>query len=70
MPRLYVVRCGSKNGYHINMCLKKIELRAQIMITILRSLVNIIGEDLLMIARIFTLILTKIFIGAPKFMEK
>ena len=38
--------CGSKNGYHKDMRLKKIELHAQNMIPILGSIVNIIGKDL------------------------
>ena len=36
----YAVRCGFKNGYHRNMCLKKYGLHAQNMVTILGSLVN------------------------------
>ena len=30
----YVVRCGFKNGYQKDMCLKEIELRAQNVVTI------------------------------------
>ena len=38
-----MVRCGSKNGHQKDMCLKEIGLRAQNMLTILGSIVNIIG---------------------------
>ena len=36
----YVVRCGFKHGYQKAMCLKGIRLRAQNMITILKSIVD------------------------------
>ena len=39
----YVVRCGSKNRYQNDLCLKEIGLHAQNMVTILGSTVNIIG---------------------------
>ena len=39
----YVVGCGSKNGYQKDVCLKEIGLRAQNMITILGSIVDVIG---------------------------
>jgi hypothetical protein len=51
----------------------KIGLHAQNMNTILGSIVNVIGVDLydhLMSTRIFTLIMNKIFRGAPKIMRK
>ena len=58
----YVTRCGSKNGLKKDMCLKKIELRAQNMTAILGSIINIIGDlyDHLMSTRIFTLIMYEI----------
>ena len=37
-------RCGFKNIYQKDMCSKKIGLRAQNMITILDSIINIIGR--------------------------
>jgi hypothetical protein len=40
----YVVRCGSKNKYLKDMCIKKIGLHVQIVITTLGSIVNIIKE--------------------------
>jgi hypothetical protein len=40
----YVVRCGSKNKYQKNMCLKEIGLRAQNMLLIISSRVNINGK--------------------------
>ena len=40
------VRCGSKNGHYEDVCLKEIQLRAQIMLTILGLIFNIIGGDL------------------------
>ena len=40
----YVVRSGSKNGHQKGlMCLKEIGLRTQNMLTILQSIVNMIG---------------------------
>jgi hypothetical protein len=39
----YVVECGYKNKYTNDTCLKEIGLRAKNMITILGSIVNIIG---------------------------
>ena len=53
-------------------CLKESELHAQNMIIILGSIVNIMGDlyDHLMSMRIFTLMMNKIFIGAPKVMRK
>ena len=39
----YVVWCGSKNGYRKDMCLHEITLRAQHMMTILGSIVYVIG---------------------------
>ena len=44
-----VVRCGSKNGYQKDMCLKEIGLHAQNMIIILDSIVNVIGETFMTI---------------------
>lgn len=37
----YMVKCDSKNGYKKDVCLKKIELHDQNMITILNSIVHI-----------------------------
>ena len=54
----YVVRCGFKNTYPKDMSFQEFGLHAQIMITILSSLVNIIGEDIydqLLSMRIFDL---------------
>ena len=39
------VRCGSKNGHYKDMCSKEIELRAEILLTMLVSIVNIIGGE-------------------------
>jgi hypothetical protein len=39
-----MVRCGSKNEHQKNMCSKEIELYAEYFITILGSIVNIIGQ--------------------------
>ena len=38
-----VARCGSKNGHQIEMCMKEIEPCPQNLLTILDSIVNIIG---------------------------
>ena len=38
-----MVRYGSKNGQQKDMCLKEIGLRAQVLITILGSMVNTMG---------------------------
>ena len=68
----YVVRCGSMNGYWKDSCFIEIGLHARNMYTILGSIVNIFGVDLydhLMSTRIFTLIINKILIGAPKNMR-
>ena len=40
----YVVKCGSKNKHQRDKCLKDTELRAQDMITIQGSTVNMIGR--------------------------
>ena len=40
----YVVRCGSKNGYEKDMCLKETRLRIQNMIITLGSIANILEE--------------------------
>ena len=40
----YVPRCGSKNGRHNDMCLEEVGLRAQNMLTILSSTINLIRE--------------------------
>ena len=37
-----MVRCGSKNGHHKNMCIDEIGLHVQNMLIILGSLVNMI----------------------------
>ena len=42
----YVIWCGCKDGYHKDMCLKRVRLHAQNMITILGSIVNIIGRHI------------------------
>ena len=42
----YVARCGSKNWHQKRVCSEKIRLCAQNMLTILSSIVNMIGEDL------------------------
>lgn len=39
-----VIRCGSKNKHHNDMCLKEIGLRAQNLLTIQGLVVNIIKE--------------------------
>ena len=36
------VRCVSKNGHHEHMCLKESRLRAQYLLTIMSSILNII----------------------------
>ena len=57
-----VVRCGSKHGHHKNMCLENTGLNAQDLLTILASIVNIIGRptyDHLTTPRIFILIITR-----------
>ena len=40
-----MVWCGSKKGHQKDMCLQKIGLHAQNMITNLDSIMNITGED-------------------------
>ena len=40
----YMVRCRSKNGHQKDMCLVEVELRAQNMLIILVSIINIIAE--------------------------
>ena len=61
-----MVRCGSKNGYQNDMmCLKEIGICAQPMITILNSIVNMIGGELynhLMSTRVFALTINKMFV--------
>ena len=69
----YAVRCEYKNRHQKAMCLKEIGLRAYKLVTILDSVVNIIGTtyyDHLLRMRIFTLIMNKIFIRAPKIMRQ
>ena len=80
----YIGRCGSKNGHQQGMHLKEIGLRVQNLLVIrLSSIVNMIfgggrpggkggGElyDQLMSMRIFTLIMNKIFMIAPKIMRQ
>ena len=59
-----VVKCGSKNGFQKDMCLKEIELRAQNMLPVLESVVNIIEGDMydhLTSTKIF-MIMNEIFI--------
>jgi hypothetical protein len=46
MFECYVIWCGSKNIYQKDMCLKVSGLCAQNMITILDSIINIIGEPI------------------------
>ena len=41
-----MVRCGSKNGHQKDLCLIKIGLHAQNLLTILDSTINIIGGGL------------------------
>ena len=65
--------CGSKNRYQKDKCLQEIALHAQNMITILVSIVNIIGGDLydhFISMRIFALMMNKILIRALKIMRK
>jgi hypothetical protein len=60
-----VVKCGCKNGHQKDMFLKEIGLRAQNTLTVLGSIVNIIGEDIydhLMSMRIFTLPINEMII--------
>jgi hypothetical protein len=60
-----VGRRGFKNGYHKDMYSKEIGLCDENMITILHTIVNIIGGNLYdhsLNTRIFTLIISKIFI--------
>lgn len=42
----YVVTCGCKNGHQIDICSEEIGLRAQHLVTVLGSVVNIIGGGL------------------------
>jgi hypothetical protein len=65
-----VVRCGSKSEYQKNLDLKKIRLRTQNMMI---AIVNIIGVGLydhFMSTIIFTFMMNKIFIRAPKSRRK
>jgi hypothetical protein len=55
----YLVRSNFKNKFQKDKCLKKVGLRAQNMIVILGSIVNMIG---LMSTRIFALIKIKMFV--------
>ena len=62
-----MIRCGFKNGYQKGIvCFKEIGLRAQNMIIIIGSNINIIGGqgvyDQVMSVRVFTLIMGMIFI--------
>ena len=58
-----VVGCGSKNGYQKNMCLKEIGLHAQNLLTILGSIINIIGGlPFNELEESLTLIMNEIFI--------
>ena len=41
----YMVRCGSKNGHQKDMCFKEIGLRAENILIILASIVNIIAKN-------------------------
>ena len=68
----YLVRCGSKNKQHEDMCLKESGLHAQYMQIILGSNSQHNGGDLydhLMSMRIFTLDDEKDIIWAPKMMS-
>ena len=42
----YVVKFESKNGHHKDVCLQDIGLRAQNMLIILGSIVNIVGSTI------------------------
>jgi hypothetical protein len=56
-----VLRCGSKNGGPKNTCFKDIGVHAQILVSIIGSIVNLIEVDLydhLIRKRIFTLMMT------------
>ena len=60
-----MVRCETKNVNQKDMCSKEIGLRAQDMLTILGSILNMIEADPydhLMRRRIFTLIMNKMLI--------
>ena len=70
----FVVRFISINWHQHDVCLKGIiGLRAQNMLTILGSIVNHVQRDLcddIMSTRIFSLIMNKIFVWAPKTKEQ
>ena len=56
-----------------DMHVKEIRLHAENVLTILASIINIVGRDLyghFTITKIFTLIMNKIFLWAPKIMRK
>ena len=40
----YVLKCGSKNKHLKDMCFEEVGLHAQSMLTILGSIINMIGE--------------------------
>ena len=63
-----MVRCASKNGYQRDMRLKEIRLHARNMITILSSIVSIVGwklYDHLMSTKMLNLMMNKMFICTP-----
>ena len=60
-----MIRCGFKNGYQNDTCLKEIGLVAHKLFTIMDSIINMIGKHLcehLLRMRTFTLIMNKKFI--------
>lgn len=66
-----MVRHRHKKGHPIYMCFKKIGIRAQNMLPILGSIVNMNRRDLhSMVMRLFALIMHKIFIWPPKTMRQ
>jgi hypothetical protein len=68
-----VIKDKCKNGYQKDMCLNEIGLSVQKMLSILGSIINIIGGKLcdhLMSLRIFTLTMNKIFMRVSKLTGK
>ena len=68
-----MVGCSFENGYHKEMCFKETGLHVQNMITILSSIVNIIGRTYMIVSmtqRIFASTINMTLIQAPKIMKK
>ena len=65
-----MVRCGSKNEHLKDMCLQDTGIHAQNILTILGSIINMIGGPLYELLYMIEGPIYKIFIRAPKTMRQ